>query len=361
MTEEKHYIGLDISQKSTSVCIMDAAGKVISEGQSLTRAEDLVNYIKKRSDCVEKIGLEAGALSPWIYTALSKAGYNVIVLETFHAYRALSMRRNKTDRNDARGLAELIRMGEDWVRAVHIKSQQCQEIRTILSLRHHLVGTRVALENRICGLAKPFGILIPRSARCHDTFRMRVEEKLAKAQVDGVYLMPTIEPMLDMHKDMWKQINSYDKQLEAMANNDPVCKRLMTVPGVGPITAISFVTAVDDPTRFKGGEDIAAYFGLTPRVYQSGESSQTGRISKRGDALVRMTLVRAATVMMVSTKTWNPLKAWGVKLAKRIGFNKAKVAVARKLAILLHRMWVDEQNYQPKRMKYPPEAIMATA
>jgi transposase len=356
-SKPQHFIGLDVSQKSTAVCIIDEKGKVVSEGACLTRPFDLVNYVRKRSDCIEKIGLEAGALSPWIYSELTKAGLPVVVLETFQTYRALSMRRNKTDKNDARGLAELMRMGEDWIRIVHLKSQWAQEVRTTLSLRHNLVGMRVTIENRISGLMKPFGLLVARGSVNHDTFRERVVDKLRHATTDGINLSSSILPMLDMHRDMWRQSDEYDKQIEKLAKADPVCQRLMTVPGVGPVTALTYVTAVDDPSRFTHADDIGAYFGLTPRVFQSGESSQTGKISKRGDSLVRLALVRAATVLMVSTKTWTPLKAWGVRLAKRIGFNKAKVAVARKLAVLLHRLWVSGMNYQPKRIKEPPVSV----
>jgi transposase len=355
----KHYVGLDVSQKSTAVCIIDQAGKMVSEGQCLTKPVDLINYLKKRSDSIEKIGMESGALSPWLYTQLTKAGLPVVMLETFHAYRALSMRRNKTDRNDARGLAELVRMGEDWIKVVHLKSQRSQEVRLALSLRHHLVGSRVELENRICGLMKPFGLLVARGAKCHATLRDRVIDQLVIGKDLGTDLMPTIVPMLDMHKGIARQVDQYDKQIEMLANNDPVCKRLMTVPGVGPVTALSFVTAIDDPQRFERSEDVASYFGLTPRIYQSGETLNIGRISKRGDQMVRLALVRAATVLLTSTKTWTPLKAWGVKLAKRIGFNKAKVAVARKLAILLHKLWISGQEYKPKRMHYPSEAVAA--
>lgn len=354
MTEIQHFIGLDVSQKSTAVCIIDEKGKVVSEGACLTRPFDLVNYIRKRSDHVAKVGLEAGALSPWLYTELTKAGLPVFVLETFQTYRALSMRRNKTDRNDARGLAELMRMGEDWIRVVHLKSLWAQEVRTTLSLRHNLVGMRVGLENRITGLMKPFGLLVSRGSVTHDTFRERVMDKLRSANSNGINLFGSILPMLDMHRDMWHQIDNYDKAVATMAKADPVCQRLMTVPGVGPITALTYVTAIDDPSRFEDADDIAAYFGLTPRVFQSGESHQSGKISKRGDSMVRLALVRAATVVLVSSKIWTPLKAWGIKLARRVGFNKAKVAVARKLAILLHKLWVSGEDYRPKRIKEPP-------
>lgn len=358
----KQFVGLDVAQKRTAVCILDATGKVVSEGACLTRPFDLINYIRKRTTQIEKVGLEAGALSPWLASELMRAGLPVVVLETFHASRALSMRRNKTDRNDARGLAELVRMGEDWIKVVHHKSQWAQEVRTILALRHNLVGMRVALENRVAGLLKPFGLLVARQAACHDTFRQRVLEQLRHATGEGLSLAGAIHPMLDLHKDLWGRIEAYDRQVDDLAQADPVCRRLMTVPGVGPVTALSFVTAVDDPSRFKTGEDIGAYFGLAPRVFQSGDSLRRGAISKRGDSLVRLALVRAATVLLISTKTWTPLKAWGVKLARRIGFNKAKVAVARKLAVLLHRLWIRGEEYRPRsRASPPPDAAAALA
>ena len=354
MTKPRHFIGLDVSQKTTTVCILDEKGKVVAEGSCLTRPFDLTNYIRKRSEHVEKVGLEAGAFSPWLHTELTKAGLPVVMLETFQTYRALSMRRNKTDKNDARGLAELMRMGEDWIRVVHLKSLWAQEARTTLSLRHNLVDMRVRLENRITGLMKPFGLLVSRGSVTHDTFRERVLDKLRNASSDGINLYGSILPMLDMHRDMWRQVDEYDKAVDKMAKADPVCQRLMTVPGVGPVTALTYVTAIDDPSRFKNADDIGAYFGLTPRVFQSGESHQSGKISKRGDSMVRLALVRAATVMLVSSKTWTPLRAWGVKLARRVGFNKAKIAVARKLAVLLHKLWVSGEDFKPKKIKEPP-------
>ncbi len=216
---------------------------------------------------------------------------------------------------------------------------------------------RVTLENRIAGLMKPFGLLVSRGSITHETFRQRVLDKLRDANLDGVNLIGPILPMLDMHGDMWRQIDSYDKEVDKMAHMDPVCRRLMTVPHVGPVTALTYVTAIDDPSRFKDADDIGAYFGLTPRVFQSGESHQSGKISKRDDSMVRLALVRPATVMLVSTKTWTPLKAWGVRLARRVGFNKAKIAVARKLAVLLHKLWVSGEVYRPKKIKEPPALL----
>lgn len=344
-----YYIGLDVSQKSTSICVVDEKGKTVAEGAALTRPADIHGWIKNRVEVSEitKVGLEATNVSSWLYTQLTKLGLPMLCLEAFQAHRFLATQRNKTDKNDARGLAQLVRMGgEDFLKLVVVRSQASQETRALLAMRQHLVGQKVDLENHISGILKPFGLMVARGDVCASTFRDRVVEALCLAEDRGVHIRQTVMPSLDLYRSACEQLSVLTKQVETLANGNPICRRFMTVPGVGPVTALSFMTAVDYPERFKSSADVGAYFGLTPRQFQSGQVDYQTGISKRGDPMVRCHLVQAATVLLTATKKWCPLKAWGVRLAKKQGMAKARIAVARKLAILLHRMWLDGKDFR---------------
>jgi len=343
-----YYIGLDVSQKNSAICIVDDKGKVVIEGGALSRPHDIYGWIKNRVEISEvaKVGLEAGNLSSWLYSGLIKDGLPVIVLEAFQAHRFLATQRNKTDKNDARGLAQLVRMGEDFLKLVTVRSQASQEARALLGIRQHLVNQKVDLENHISGILKPFGLLVVRGNVCAEAFRNRVVDVLCVADDRGINVREIIMPSLNLYRSACEQLAILTKRVEDIANDNPVCKRLMTVPGVGPVVSLSFSTAVDYPERFKKSSDVGAYFGLTPRQYQSGETNHIIGISKRGDPMVRRHLVQAATVLLMHNKRWCPLKAWGVKLAKKHGISKARVAVARKLAIVMHRMWINAEDFK---------------
>jgi len=343
-----YYVGLDISQKQTSICVVNGQGKVIAEGKTLTQADAIYSWLGDRVKIAEitKAGLEAGSLSNWLYTGLSKLGLPVVCLETFQAHQFLATQRNKTDKNDARGLAQLVRMGEDFLKLVSVRSRHNQEVRALLSTREHLVHEKVRLENHICGILKPFGLIVARGCLSTDTFCARVAEVIVNAEKSGIGLESMLMPVLELYRNVRKQLDALTKQTRTLAQSIPVCKRFMTVPGVGPIVALSFFCAVDRPERFKKSEDVGAYFGRTPKQYQSGESDFKLGVSKRGDSMVRRHLMAAAIVLLCSTKSWCSLKAWGIQLAKRQGLGKARVAVARKLAIILHRMWINDQDFR---------------
>lgn len=348
-----YYVGLDVSQKSTAICVVDDMGKTVAEGGALSRPADIYGWLSNRVDVLEiaKVGLEAGNLSSWLYTGLTKQGLPMLCLEAFQAHRFLATQRNKTDKNDARGLAQLVRMGgEDFLKLVTVRSQASQETRALLAMRQHLVNQKVDLENHISGILKPFGLMIVRGNVCATTFRERVVEALCLAEDRGVQLRTTVMPSLDLYRSACTQLSILTKQVEMLAQNSLLCRRFMTVPGVGPIVALSFMTAVDYPERFKSSGDVGAYFGLTPRQFQSGQVDFKTGISKRGDPMVRKHLVNAATVLLMHSKKWCPLKAWGVKLAKKQGLARARVAVARKLAILMHRMWIEGKDFRWESM-----------
>jgi transposase len=223
---------------------------------------------------------------------------------------------NKSDQNDARGLAELVRVG--WYREVMVKSEESQKIRAILVARSRLVAIRRDIENQVRSLIKEYGLLFPRAIGLQ--FRNQVRELLGEDH----QLLGVIAPLLSIHEHVCKQQTKFDDEVRRLAKSDETTRRLMTVPGVGVVTALTFRHTIDDPSRFRSASAVGAYLGLTPRRNQSGETDTNGKISRWGDRLLRTYLFEAATVLLYRTKKWSSLKAWGLRLAKRIGLNKAK-------------------------------------
>jgi transposase len=246
---------------------------------------------------------------------------------------------SKTDRNDARGLAQTMRTG--WFREVRIKSTAAHLLRALLASRGMLVATRCALENQIRGVLKTFGLVLGKVGR--GRFETHLHDLLAAEPRPG----RLVTPLLEVRRSLFQQIEQYDRMLVRIARHHTVVRRLMTVPGVGAVTALAFVATVDDPTRFSRSRHVGAYLGLAPRRYQSGEIDRPGHISKAGDRLVRTLLFEAANVLLTRTRQPSALKAWGEALAARNGRKKAKVALARKLAVLLHRLWRDGTTFVP--------------
>jgi transposase len=247
--------------------------------------------------------------------------------------------RNKTDRNDARGIAQMMRLG--WYRAVHVKNIDMQKMRTLLANRKLLKRKLIDIENHIRGSLRAYGLLIGTVGR--GRFEARVRELLERC--DYVFVA-TIETMLDVRRSIFEGYERLHQVLLRVVQHDPVCRRLMTVPGVGPVAALSFKVGVDDPLRFARSRTVGAHFGLTPKRHQSGTSIDfEGRITKQGDAAVREALCEAAASLLLRVRTWSALRAWGLWVAKRSSMLCAIVAVARKLAGILHRMWVSETDF----------------
>jgi transposase len=334
----KHYIGLDVSTKETNICIVDEDGKIVFEGKAKSDPGALTDLVRKRAPYAERIGFETGAMSSWLWHELKRVGLPVVCIDARHAKAALSVRMNKSDQNDARGLAELIRVG--WYREVKVKSTESQAMRSILVARSRLVSIRRDLENQVRAMLKEYGLQFGRSIGSQ--FRRNVRELLAEDHV----LRPVIEGLLAIHERVGAEQEKLDRQVRCLAREDAITRRLMTVPGVGVITALTFRHTIDDPSRFRSAAAVGAYLGLTPRRKQSGETDVNGRVSRWGDRLLRAYLYEAASVLMHRTQKWSTLKAWGMRLSKRIGMKKAKVAVARKIAVLLHCIWVDGTSFE---------------
>jgi transposase len=333
-----YYAGLDVSLELTAVCVVDGSGRVQSESKDPSDPASLSAHLYGLGVKVDRVGLEAGPLSQWLHAGLSAAGFDAVLLETRHVKAALSAMTVKTDRRDARGIAQLLRMG--WYRPVHAKTLPAQEVRAILVARKQMLGKLVDIELSIRGVLRGFGLKIGVVTR--KSFEERVRE-LAAGQPS---LEMIADAMLAARATLLAQVAKLHKAILRIVRNDEVCRRLMSVPGVGALTAITFTTAVDDPARIAKSRDVGPLFGLTPKRYQSGETDVVGRISKAGDVMVRTALYEAANSMLTRSTRMSALRRWAMEVAKRRGHKRALVALARKLAIVLHRMWVDGTTFR---------------
>lgn len=333
----KYFAGLDVSLEETSLCVVDETGKIVREGCVASEPSAIVEWLAGYR--LERVGLEAGPLSPWLHGELALAGLAAVCIETRRMRGATLLMAVKTDRIDARAIAQAMRVG--WYTAVHVKSEGSQELRVLLRNRKLVVEQRVALDNEIRGTLKAFGIKLGAVSR--GRFSEVVE---AAIQTHRPMLLAHVRPLLAVRSALVESYAALHRQVLAAARASEVCRRLMTVPGVASVVALTVVTGIDDPRRFGRGRSVAAHFGLTPRKYASGETDRNGRISKAGDALVREALFQAAHTLLTRTTRWSALKAWGMQVAKRRGLRRATIAVARKLAIVLHRMWLTGEDFR---------------
>jgi transposase len=329
----EHFAGIDVSLEQSSVCVVDATGRIVREAEVASEPEALVAWFRGLGLEVARVGLEAGPLSQWLYAAMRAAGLAVELLETRHVRDAFKAMPVKTDRKDARGIAQLMRLG--WFRPVHCKSVPAQATRALLTARKLLQSKHLDVEMSLRGVLRGFGLKVgPTTPR---GFPGRIREL-----VEGHPTLVAVAGALLAARDApGEQLRGLDKRLRDQAREDERARLLMTTPGVGVIVALTFVSAVDDPARFRSSKAVGAHFGLTPRKYQSGETDVTGRISRIGDAGVRTALYEAANIILTRPVEGSALKSWAARLALRAGTREAKVALARKLAVVLHRMLAD--------------------
>jgi transposase len=233
-----------------------------------------------------------------------------------------------------------------WYSIVHIKSGVSQEMRMLLANRKTLLIKQIDIENEIRGTLRVFGLKLAGRIT-----RTSFEERALDLVADKPRLMAMLRPMLAARAALSQQYAVLHKMVLDIIRSEPTCRRLMTVPGVGALTAITYLTTIDDPARFQHSRDVGAHLGLTPRKYASGEIDRNGGISKCGDALLRATLYQAALALLTRTQRWSTLRAWGMAVAKRRGLRRAVVAVARKLAIVLHRIWADGSEFRWSRQE----------
>jgi transposase len=337
----EHYVGIDVSLEHSSVCVVDGTGKIVVEAKVVSEPEALIAWLRRQPFTLARIGLEAGPLSQWLFAGLRDAGFAAELLETRHVRDAFKAMPVKTDQKDARGIAQLMRLG--WFKPVHCKSVSAQETRALLTARKLLQAKRHDVEMSLRGVLRGFGLKVgPTTPR---TFEARVREL-----VDGHPTLVTVaEALLAARTELLRRFEELERRLVEVGRADVRVRRLTTVPGVGNLVALTFVAAIDDPSRFRSSRQVGAYLGLTPKRYQSGETDVSGRISKVGDHGVRTMLYEAANVMLTRPVKGSALKDWALAVAKRAGPRKAKVALARKLAVVLHAMLVKVTNFQHRR------------
>ncbi len=330
----KHYAGLDVSVKETSICIVDETGKICRELKVTSHPEDLLRVLQDPAWTLVRVGLEAGPLSQWLFSALAEAGLPAICIETRHARAYLKAQVNKTDRNDARGIAQMMRV--NLFRPVHVKTLASQKQRALLTARKLLQGKAIAIENDIRGLLRNFGLKVGVVGAAK--FEQRIQE-LVEGLPDLSELM---EVLLEARRKLREQFTKLHRKLLAIVRDDTVCRRLMSVPGVGAVTALAYRATIDVPARFRNSKAVgAAVLGLTPAQHQSGEMSRVGRVSLCGDGMMRALLYEGAQTVLTRSVKWSWLKAWAMNIAKNRGLKRAIVALARRLAVIMHRIWVD--------------------
>jgi transposase len=340
-----HFAGLDVSVKETNVCIVDEAGKIVREVKVASEPQALLAVLANPAYHFKRIGLEAGPLSQWLYSALAEAGLPVICVETRHMRAVLKAQINKTDRNDARGMAQMMRVG--LYRPVHVKTLRSQKLRMLLTHRKLLQSKAIAIDNDLRGTLRNFGLKVGIVGAAR--FEARIKELIENSPD----LATLIEPLLVVRRALREQLGILHRRLLAVVRDDDVCRRLMTVPGVGPVVALTYRATVDVPARFRKSKSVGAVFGLTTAKYQSGEIDRTGAISRCGDGMMRTMLYEAAQSMLLHSARWSWLKAWAMKIARHRGMKKAIVALARRLAVIMHRIWVDGTEFRWTREAVP--------
>lgn len=336
-----YYAGLDVSLKEVSICVIDTDGIVVAEGKVPTNPFKILSWIEKRIGTVDRIVHESGPLSIWLTRELARCGAPVVCIDARAAHKALSARTNKSDRADAEALAQLARTG--WYREVYIKSEASDRLRLLLGARERMIRIRQDIEAQARGVLKTYGIRLGTVTQSQNRAGFRDQFKIV---TEGDPILEAVAAsLIAVHEVACAEAAAIEDELMILARDSALARRLMTVPGVGPIVALNFIAAIDDAERFARASDVGAYLGLTPRRYQSGEIDYSGRISKRGNAAMRTLLFEAANVLITRVRRFSPLKAWAVRLAARKGFKKAAVAAARKIAVVLLRLWRDGTTF----------------
>jgi transposase len=334
----RYYAGLDVSLEETAICVVDATGTIVREVRAESAPDALHDALGRLDLPLERVGMEACSLTAWLHDGLTAAGWPAICIETRRANAAMKTMPNKTDRNDARALAQITRTG--WFRQVHVKSRQSRRWRSLLVARRTVLNEMRSIENVVRAIAREDGIKLGTPSR--KDFAARVREMAG----DQPELMAMLEPLLAVLASMIEELARLTRRVLDIVKHEATCRQLMTTPGIGPINALTFRATIDQPERFERSRDVGAHLGLTPSRYQSGETDITGKISRCGDELGRTGLVEAAHTLLVRSKKWSSLRVWGLAIAKRRGMAKAKIAVARKLAVILHRMWIDGTDFR---------------
>jgi transposase len=344
----KYYAGLDVSMEETAVCVIDAEGAIVSEAKVASEPAAIAGYLARWLGSLVKVGQEAGGLSPWLHAGLVRLGLPALCLETRRMKAYAKASPVKTDRRDARLIALAVRAG--LYRAVHVKSETSHKLRLALTGRQALLRQARQLQGKVRGDLKVFGIKLGRVGS--GGFAGRVKALLAERED----LWRLVAPLLTMRAALLAQVRVYDRALYRLAQGDALCRRLMTVPGVGKLTALAFRAGIDRPEGFARARSVPVALGLTPRIDNSGELERNGAITKAGDKLLRSLLFEATNALLTRSRRWSALKRWGLAVAAKRGMNRARVAVARRLAVILFAMWRDGSDFRYGREERPAPA-----
>lgn len=333
-----HYIGLDVSMKRTFICVVTEQGKITHEGSEVTDPHLIAAYLFKLGIKEMTVGFESGSLTPYLLAGFKEKGIDARCMDARKLSPILALKVNKTDKNDARGIAEALRCG--MYTAVHCKPEESIQRTILLAARRALVQQQTDLKNTVRGLLKGYGIRL--GSVSAKKFTTAVMKKLER-QEEMVKL--SIKCLLEAFDKLVEETAKLDKKMLQIASQDKEVQRLMTVPGIGPVTALTYKAEIFDAGRFKESRSVGAYLGMTPTQYASGETQRQGKTSKCGSKELRFLLVEAGIVVLTRSKKWSKLKAWGLKIMRKKGLKKAAVAVGRKLAVIMHRMMVEEKEF----------------
>ncbi len=338
---EQYFVDLDVSKDETAICVRTRDGSVRAAFKKPTDPEAIYRSLKRDLKSIACVVLETGRMANWLYTELNLRGLPMVCIDARQAHAVLSQMHNKTDENDAAMLAELARTG--FYTRIEVKSRLAQERRALLRAREVVIKSRMNVENTIRGLLANFGIRLPKHLKTY-------EQRVRKVLEDQPVLSRIILPLLHLRTEALRQAALLTKDMTRQARTDEACQRLMTIPGVGAVSAVTFVATIDTPDRFARSRSVGAYIGLTSRRHQSGDIDYGGRISRRGDRLLRTVLYEAANSLLcrVKSEASQPLKAWATALKKRTSHKKAVVALARKLAVIMHAIWKDGTEFEVK-------------
>jgi len=349
--------GLDAGADHSRLCLIDDQLSPVADVTLASDADAIVRVLASHEHSrIENIAIETTAAAAHMVRGLRDSGYRVTLYQAGQVSRYLRMRRNKTDNNDARGLAELAKLRLPSMRGVHLKSPEIQRWRSKLQMRHRITFQRVACEGMIRSLIRLHGGRLKPSSSASVLQRNVAEAIEQIKEAAGVDLAPDLAPLITLAIEMRRYLDSVDDEIARWAEAHPICSRFLAVPGVGPLCAVSFYTAVEDADRFSRAADVGPYLGLTPKVMQSGGSLRHGRISKLGNQLTRTHLFNAASVIFMGRVKDQPLKRWGQGIAERAGGRKARVALARRLAVIMLAMWKSGTDYQAD-LPAPREAV----
>ena len=370
----QYFVGLDVATISSSICIVNEKGRIVCESSLPTKAQSIHEYLSSKKIKIDKIALESGSLSHFLAKEIAALGWTITCMDA-RSLAPFMNRTNKTDRNDARGIAEALRTDSKKVKYVYQKSEESIDLGVLLAARRTLVRQRTMLSNTMKGLLKSFGIILPPSGvtTIAPLIREKLEELWPSTKPENqdeeaskdltsskkftpTYLPIALESLIRSFTGLTQELDAVDALLLNLSRKDPIIKRLMTMPGIGFLTAITYKTVIDNPLRFRKSRSVGAYLGMCSTQYSSGQVKRYGRISKEGSKELRTLLASAGICLLRRCKAPSTLKDWGLKIEQKHGLKKAATAAGRKMAVIMHRMWIENTSFAAESIETTDES-----